>query len=110
MISDIIFTEVRPQFPGPIEGSIDGGIEQSIVYAYGKLHNIEVVPIDWFDSSKKSKVDQKLIDLLIYLWLLFKKGLKQIIIKVIDLVFFCNRHYPGTHTTTQLPDGTKILK
>ena len=47
----VILTEVRSEFPGPLEGSIDGGIEQSIVYAYGKLNGAEVVPVDWFDDD-----------------------------------------------------------
>ncbi len=48
---DIILTEVRPEYPGPIDGSIDGGIEQSIIYGIGELENIKIVPIDWFDDE-----------------------------------------------------------
>lgn len=48
---EVIFTEVRPQFSGPIDGSIDGGIEQSFVYAFADFNKVDVVPIDWFDDE-----------------------------------------------------------
>ena len=48
---DLILTEVRTEHPGPVEGSIDGGIEQSIVYAFGETKKINVVPVDWFDDA-----------------------------------------------------------
>ncbi len=48
---DIILTEVRPQHPGSIDGSIDGGIEQALIYAIGEIRDIEVIPIDWFDDN-----------------------------------------------------------
>lgn len=48
---DLILTEVRQDHPGAIEGSIDGGIEQSLVYAYGTLTNIPVTPVDWYDEA-----------------------------------------------------------
>lgn len=47
----IILTEVRANHSGPEEGSIDGGIEQSIVYAFGKEAKLPVVPVDWFDDT-----------------------------------------------------------
>ena len=48
---DVILTEVRSDYPGPIDGSIDGGIEQSLVYAVGELQGFRVVPTDWFDDE-----------------------------------------------------------
>lgn len=46
----MILSEVRPEVPGGIEGSIDGGPEQAIVYAYAKYAAIPVIPVDWFDD------------------------------------------------------------
>ena len=60
---DLILTEVRPEAPGPFEGSIDGGIEQSIVYAEAEHLNAEVVPTDWFTeeyANEAMKEDSKL--------------------------------------------------
>jgi len=48
---DVILTEVRVGHPGPLEGSIDGGIEQTLVYAMGDLRGYAVVPADWFDDD-----------------------------------------------------------
>src|SRR5437868_7058908 len=47
----LVLTEVRAGHPGPLDGSIDGGIEQSIVYAYGQSTNVPVVAVDWFDDG-----------------------------------------------------------
>lgn len=59
--ADVIFTEVRSEFPGAIEGSIDGGIEQSIIYAIAEHQEIEVVAIDWFNDEhiQKSKEESE---------------------------------------------------
>ena len=56
---DIILTEVRPAFPGPIEGSIDGGIEQSLVYAIAEESGAEVRPVDWFDDELISRMERE---------------------------------------------------
>lgn len=48
---DVILTEVRVDHPGPLEGGIDGGIEQALVYAMDDLRGYEVVPADWFDDA-----------------------------------------------------------
>lgn len=48
---DLILTEVRDGHDGAAEGAIDGGIEQSIVYAYAKTNGVEVAPIDWVDEK-----------------------------------------------------------
>ncbi len=48
---DLILTEVRPEFPGAFEGTIDGGIEQGLVYAWGDLRDIPVVAVDWFNDD-----------------------------------------------------------
>jgi hypothetical protein len=48
---DVILTEVRPEQPGPVDGSIDGGIEQALVYAIGELRGVPVVAVDWFDDA-----------------------------------------------------------
>lgn len=47
----LILSEVRPEFPGAVEGSVDGGPEQSIVYAFAKETGSLVVPVDWFDDQ-----------------------------------------------------------
>jgi hypothetical protein len=47
---DLILTEVRAEHSGAAEGSIDGGIEQSIVYAFGDETNTPVIPVDWFEE------------------------------------------------------------
>ncbi len=60
---DVILTEVLPSAPGPLDGSIDGGIEQSVVYAVAASLSIEVIPVDWFDDSlieEMSKEESKL--------------------------------------------------
>lgn len=46
---DLILTEVRTDRPGAMDGIIDGGIEQSLVYAYGNLANVPIIPIDGVD-------------------------------------------------------------
>jgi hypothetical protein len=48
---DVILTEVRPEHLGAIDGSIDGGIEQALVYAIGELRGVPVVAVDWFDDA-----------------------------------------------------------
>lgn len=48
---DLILTEVRPDHPGPVEGSLDGGIEQSLVYAFATEKKVEVTPVDWFTDE-----------------------------------------------------------
>ena len=53
---DLILTEARMDHPGPIEGSVDGGVEQSLVYAYGTLTNVPVTAVDWFENDLLDKV------------------------------------------------------
>jgi hypothetical protein len=62
---DVILNEVRPNHAGAAEGSIDGGIEQSIVYAYAEPKGIPVIPVDWFDENfikQMKSEDAKLSD------------------------------------------------
>lgn len=47
----LIFNEARPEFGNAVEGTIDGGPEQSLVYAFAKETGATVVPIDWFDDQ-----------------------------------------------------------
>lgn len=49
---DMILTEARMNRPGPMEGSVDGGVEQSIVYAYGSLTNVPVQAVNWFAENQ----------------------------------------------------------
>lgn len=49
---DMILTEARMNRPGPIEGSVDGGVEQSLVYAYGSLSNVPVQAVNWFADNQ----------------------------------------------------------
>lgn len=53
---DLILTETRMNHPGPIDGSVDGGVEQSLVYAYGTLTNVPVTAVDWFEDNQLEKV------------------------------------------------------
>ena len=46
-----ILTEVRSEYPGPVEGSIDGGFEQSLVYAIADKLGVKVIAVDWFDDE-----------------------------------------------------------
>jgi len=46
-----ILTEVRSGHPGAVAGSIDGGIEQSLVYAIADRLGAEVIAVDWFDDE-----------------------------------------------------------
>lgn len=48
---EIIFSEVRAEFPGVENGCIDGGLELCLVYAYAERGGIPVIPTDWFDDS-----------------------------------------------------------
>lgn len=48
---DVILSEVLTENPNAADASIDGGIEQSIVYAYAKENSIPVKPTDWFDED-----------------------------------------------------------
>ncbi len=48
---DLILTETRKNLPGPIFGSIDGGIEQAIVYAVADEIGAEVKAVDWWDNK-----------------------------------------------------------
>ena len=48
---DLVLTEVRPDHAGPAEGAIDGGIEQSLVYAAAAERGVPIVAIDWFDDA-----------------------------------------------------------
>jgi hypothetical protein len=61
---DLILTEVRPEFPGAVEGSIDGGPEQSLVYAFASHTNTVIIPVDWFDDqfTVQSERESKKID------------------------------------------------
>lgn len=56
---DIILTETRPEHPGPENGSIDGGIEQSLIYAYSKVKGKQVVEVDWFDDDFLEKMQKE---------------------------------------------------
>ena len=63
---DVILTEVRPEYPSVAEASIDGGIEQSIIFAYGSINSIPIIPTDWFTDdyfqlmqTEGEKVDPK---------------------------------------------------
>src|SRR5262245_33401090 len=47
----LIINESRPEFPGPVEGIIDGGPEQGLVYAYAMENKIPIVGADWFDDA-----------------------------------------------------------
>ena len=47
----VILAEVRPDMPGPIEGTIDGGAEQALVYAYAEANGATVLPVDWFNDD-----------------------------------------------------------
>ena len=58
---DLILTEVRSDQPGPDEGCIDGGIEQGIVYAYGTIHKVPVIAVDWFDDDYDKRMDSSVI-------------------------------------------------
>ena len=48
---NVIISEVRPQFPSVEDATLDGGIEQALVYAYAEVQNIKVLPVDWFDDE-----------------------------------------------------------
>ena len=47
----VILTETRPENRGAIEGTIEGGGEQSLVYAFAGLSGARVIPVDWFDDE-----------------------------------------------------------
>lgn len=47
----MILSEVRPEFPDPVEGAIDGGAEQALVYAFVKQNGSLAIPVDWFDDQ-----------------------------------------------------------
>jgi hypothetical protein len=48
---DLILTEARREQPDAANASIDGGIEQSIVYAFGETLGVPVHAVDWFDDA-----------------------------------------------------------
>jgi len=48
---EIIYTEARVQAPGVLNATIDGGIEQSIVYALAEEIGAKVVAIDSWDKE-----------------------------------------------------------
>lgn len=48
---DLILTEVRPEYPSAADAAIDGGIEQSLIYAFASTHSVPVIPTDWFDDE-----------------------------------------------------------
>ncbi len=48
---DVIFCEVRPENPSVAEAIIEGGTELSLVYAFASVHNIQIIPTDWFDEE-----------------------------------------------------------
>ena len=62
-----ILTEVRSEYPGPIEGAIDGGIKQSLVYAIADKLGVKLIAVDWFDdalfeeNSREAPTDPRLI-------------------------------------------------
>jgi hypothetical protein len=53
----VILTEVRPSHSGPIEGSLDSGIEQSLVYAMAKEVGATVIPVDWYSEASHGGAD-----------------------------------------------------
>ena len=55
----LILNEVRPEFANAVEGTIDGGPEQSLVYAYAKEKGATVVPVDWFDDQYNDDSSQE---------------------------------------------------
>lgn len=68
---EVILSEVHVERPTCGDASIDGGIEQSIIYAYAEENNIPVIATDWFDNDliremehDNSKVTPDLIDTL----------------------------------------------
>lgn len=48
---DAIFSEVLTQNKTAADAAIDGGIEQTLVFAYAEEHSIPVIPTDWFDEE-----------------------------------------------------------
>lgn len=56
---DVILSEVRQSHPGVINGSIDGGIEQSLIYAFAETFDIPVIPIDWFDDEHLKMLNEE---------------------------------------------------
>jgi hypothetical protein len=48
---DLILTEARREHPDAANASIDGGIEQSLVYAFGETLGVPVHAVDWFDEA-----------------------------------------------------------
>ncbi len=68
----LILSEARPEFPSAVEATIDGGPEQSLVYAFAKEFGVRVVPVDWHndqynlesekENSRMTKRLQKEID------------------------------------------------
>lgn len=68
---DVILSEVLTENSNAGDASIDGGIEQAIVYAYAKAQAVPVKATDWFNEAlikemfeENSKVTPKLMETL----------------------------------------------
>ena len=55
----VILAEVRPDMYGPLEGTIDGGAEQALVYAYAETAGATVVPVDWFNDDYVKQAEEE---------------------------------------------------
>lgn len=56
---DTILTEIRTQFPAVEDAILDGGIEQAVLFAYASIHNISIIPTDWFDDDLLREMDSE---------------------------------------------------
>ena len=56
---DVILTEVRSDHANVIDGAIDGGIEQALVYAFGSEELVPIVAVDWFDDDQIKLLDEE---------------------------------------------------
>lgn len=79
----VILTESRPDFPGPVEASISGAPEQSLVYAYA-AEKIKVKPVDWLNAQnqidlqrQESQLDAAHKKELDNLWAQFQQAFKK---------------------------------
>lgn len=56
---DVILSEVLTEKPSAGDASIDGGIEQAIVFAYAKERAVPVIATDWFDADLIREMEEE---------------------------------------------------
>jgi hypothetical protein len=96
----LILTEARPDFPSAVEATIDGGPEQSFVYAFAKESGAKVVPVDWHNDQyniESAKANSKMTQII-------KKEIEPLLGRFLNIV------QTGSFLESQSPETQNLIR